>query len=82
MLSLLIVKQVYGALAPKRMQLIRLVSMRFRRAIQLLHADKILCVFFLTGCMSTDRTPKDAVEVDSLAFSTGNVPAHVNPSIV
>ncbi len=32
--------------------------------------------------MSTDRTPKDAVEVDSLAFSTGNVPAHVNPSIV
>ena len=32
--------------------------------------------------MSTDRTPKDAVEVDSVAFSKGNIPEHVNPVIV
>ena len=38
-----------------------------------------MCVI---GCMSTDRTPKDAVEVDSVAFSKGNIPEHVNPVIV
>ena len=32
--------------------------------------------------MSTDRTPKDAIAVDSAAFSKGNLPEDVNPSIV
>jgi len=32
--------------------------------------------------MSTDRTPKNAIAVDSVAFSKGNVPEDVNPSIV
>jgi len=64
------------------MQLTRLLSMPFTRVISAGHANKILCVFFLAGCMSTDRTPKDAVEVDSVAFSKGNIPGHVNPVIV
>ena len=56
--------------------------MPLTRVISAGHANKILCVFFLAGCMSTDRTPKDAVEVDSVAFSKGNIPEHVNPVIV
>ena len=56
--------------------------MPLTRVISTGHANKILCVFFLAGCMSTDRTPKDAVEVDSVAFSKGNIPEHVNPVIV
>ena len=56
--------------------------MPLTRVISAGHANKILCVFFLAGCMSTDRIPKDAVEVDSVAFSKGNIPEHVNPVIV
>ncbi len=41
-----------------------------------------MCVMWVAGCMSTDRTPKDAVEVESVAFSKGNVPKYVNPIIV
>ena len=56
--------------------------MRFTRVISASHAHTLMCVMCLTSCMSTDRTPKDAVEVDSVAFSKGNIPEHVNPVIV
>lgn len=56
--------------------------MRFTRVISAGHAHTLMCVMCLTSCMSTDRTPKDAVEVDSVAFSKGNIPEHVNPVIV
>jgi hypothetical protein len=56
--------------------------MRFTSANFAGLASTILCVMCLAGCMSTDRTPKDAVEVNSIAFSQGNLPADVNPSIV
>ena len=59
--------------------------MRFTRVISAGHAHTlmcVMCVMCVIGCMSTDRTPKDAVEVDSVAFSKGNIPQHVNPVIV
>ena len=59
--------------------------MRFTRVISAGHSHTVLCVMCVMcviGCMSTDRTPKDAVEVDSVAFSKGNIPGHVNPVIV
>ncbi|MSR34265.1 MAG: hypothetical protein EXS12_05640 [Phycisphaerales bacterium] len=56
--------------------------MQLRHAIQLVPAIQIPAMIFLVGCMSTDITPKDAVEVDSMAFSKGNIPEHVNPVIV
>ncbi len=56
--------------------------MRFTRVISASHAHTLMCVMCLASCMSTDRTPKDAVEVDSVAFSKGNIPEHVNPVIV
>ena len=59
--------------------------MRFTRVISASHAHTlmcVMCVMCVIGCMSTDRTPKDAVEVDSVAFSKGNIPEYVNPVIV
>ena len=56
--------------------------MRLRRLNPLRNAIQIISVIFVAGCMSTDTTPKDAVEVNSIAFSQGNLPADVNPSIV
>ncbi|MCE9619097.1 MAG: hypothetical protein K8R92_04230 [Planctomycetes bacterium] len=43
---------------------------------------RFIALLLLGGCIATDSTPKGAVEVDSCAFSQGNVPAKVNPSIV
>ena len=56
--------------------------MRLRRLNPLRNAIQIISVIFVAGCMSTDSTPKDAVEVNSIAFSQGNLPEDVNPSIV
>ena len=56
--------------------------MRLRRLNPLRNAAQIISVIFVAGCMSTDTTPKGAVEVNSMAFSQGNLPADVNPSIV
>ena len=56
--------------------------MRLRRLNPLRNATQIISVIFVAGCMSTDTTPKGAVEVNSMAFSQGNLPADVNPSIV
>ena len=56
--------------------------MRFTRVISAGHAHTLMCVMCLASCMSTDRTPKNAIAVDSVAFSKGNLPEDVNPSIV
>ncbi len=43
---------------------------------------RLVPLLLLGGCVATDKTPKHAVDVQSSAFSQGNVPANVKPSVI